>query len=86
MIRLLILDFKNQQILDYNSLMQTQKKANLRSWLCGLKPVFHFNRILAKRSVFYCVHTLVLTECSRNNENTLCFATIRLKWKTGFRG
>ena len=38
MIRLLILDFNNQQILDYNSLMQTQKKAKIRSWLCGLKP------------------------------------------------
>ena len=23
-----------------------------------LKPVFHFNRIVAKRSVFYCVHII----------------------------
>ena len=59
MIRLLILDFNNQQILDYNSLMQTQKKAKIRSWLCGLKPVFHFDRILAKRSVFYCVGHII---------------------------
>ena len=58
MIRLLILDLNNQQILDYNSLMQTQKKAKIWSWLCGHKPVFHFNRILAKRSVFYCVHII----------------------------
>ena len=75
MIRLLILDFNNQQILDYNSLMQTQKKAKIRSWLCGLKTVFHFNRILAKR-VFYCVHIISSARVFTKQLNTLCFATI----------
>ena len=35
----------------------------------SVRPVFHFNRMVAKRSVFCCVHTpLVPSECSRNNE------------------
>ena len=40
--------------------------------------VFHFNSIVAKRSVFYYIHiiTVVLAEYSRNNE--IRFDTIRL--------
>ena len=34
----------------------------------SLKAIFHFKRIVAKRSVFYCVNVLVLPECSRDNE------------------
>ena len=47
-----------------------------------LKAVFHFNRIVAKRSVFHCfvITRIELMTCTQ--WNTLRFATIRLKWKT----
>ena len=49
-----------------------------------LKAVFHFNRIVAERSVFYCVHIISSAWVFTKQWNTLRFATIRLKWKTGF--
>ena len=50
-----------------------------------LKAVFHFNRIVAKRSVFHCVHIISFAWVLTKYWNTLRFATIRLKWKTGLR-
>ena len=49
-----------------------------------LKPVFHFNRIVTYRSIFFCVEVISSTLVVRKQRNTLRFATIRLKWKTGF--
>ena len=48
------------------------------------KPVFHFNRIVANRSVSYCPHIISSAWVFTKQLNTLRFATIRLKWKTGF--
>ena len=48
------------------------------------KPVFHFNRIVTYRSIFFCVEVISSTLVLRKQRNTLRFATIRLKWKTGF--
>jgi hypothetical protein len=50
-----------------------------------LKPVFHFNRIVTYRSIFFCVEVISSTLVVRKQRNTLRFATIQLKWKTGFR-
>ena len=44
----------------------------------GVKAVFHFNRIVAKRSLFHCFETTQVELMT-----TLRFATIRLRWKTG---
>ena len=49
-----------------------------------LKAGFHFNRTVAKRSVFHCVHIICSAWVFTKQWNTLRFATIRLKWKTGF--
>ena len=49
-----------------------------------LKPVFHFNRIVTYRSIFFCVEVISSTLVVRKQRNTLRFATIRLKWKTSF--
>ena len=54
------------------------------TFLCNLKPVFHFNRIVAERSVFHCFMTTQAELMTCTQWNTLRFATIRLKWKTGF--
>ena len=48
-----------------------------------LKPVFHFNRIVTYRSIFFCVEVISSTLPLRKQRNTLCFGTIRLKRKTG---
>ena len=48
------------------------------------KPVFHFNRIVTYRSIFFCVEVISSTLVLRKQRNTLHFATIRLKWKTSF--
>ena len=53
-------------------------------WEPGFKAVFHFNRIVAKRSVFNCVHIISSAWVLTKQWNTLRFATMRLKWKTGF--
>ena len=50
-----------------------------------IKPVFHFNCIVTYRSIFFCVEVISSTLVGRKQRNTLRFATIRLKWKTGFR-
>jgi hypothetical protein len=49
------------------------------------KPVFHFNRIVTYRSIFFCVKVISSTLVVRKQRNTLRFATIRLKWKTSFK-
>ena len=49
-----------------------------------LKPVFHFNRIVTYRSIFFCVKVISSTLSLRKQRNTLRFGTIRLKWKTAF--
>ena len=54
------------------------------SWK-GFKPVFHFNRIVAKRGVFYCVHIISSAWVFTKQWNTVRFATIRLKWKLALR-
>jgi uncharacterized membrane protein len=48
-----------------------------------LKAVFHFKRIVSYRSIFFCVEVISSTLVLRKQRNTLRFATIRLKWKTG---
>ena len=48
-----------------------------------LKPVFHFNRIVTYRSIFFCVEVISSTLPLRKQRNTLRFGTIQLKWKTG---
>ena len=50
-----------------------------------IKAVFHFNRIVPKRSVLYCVHIISSARVFMKQWNTLRFATIRLKWKTALR-
>ena len=55
------------------------------SWVePAFKAVFHFKRIVAKRSVFFCVHVISFVWAVTKQWNTVRFATIRLKWKTGF--
>ena len=56
-----------------------------------LKPISHFNRIVAKRTVFYCVHIIakrsvfycfVNTQAEQmiwTKQNTLRFATIEVE-------
>ena len=51
----------------------------------SVKAVFHFNCIVAKRSVFYCVHTISFAWLFTKQWDTLRFAMTRLKWKTGFK-
>ena len=50
----------------------------------NFKAVFHFNRIVARRSVFYCAHIISSVWMLTRQLNTLCYATTRLKWKTVF--
>ena len=50
-----------------------------------IKPVFHFNRIVTYRSILFCFQVISSTLVLRKRGNTLRFATIRLKWKTGFK-
>jgi hypothetical protein len=50
-----------------------------------LKPVFHFDHIVTYRSIFFCVEIISSTLVVRKQRNTLRFATIRLKWKTGLK-
>ena len=59
-----------------------RKRTTFGRALTSVKPVFHFNRIVAKRSVFYCVHIISSARVFTKQWNTVCFATIRLKWKT----
>ena len=49
-------------------------KKNILSYItqCSVKAVFHFNRIVAKRSVLYCVHIICLTV-----HETMKYATFR---------
>jgi hypothetical protein len=51
----------------------------------AVKPVFHFNRIVTYRSIFFCVEVISSSLVVRKQRNTLRFATIRSKWKTGFK-
>jgi hypothetical protein len=49
------------------------------------KLVFHFNRIVAKRSVFLCFLTTRVELMTSTQKRMLRYVTIRLKWKTGFK-
>ena len=49
----------------------------------AVKAVFHFNRIVAKRSVFHCFMITLVELMTCTQWNTLRFGTIWLKWKTG---
>ena len=51
-----------------------------------VKPVFHSNRIIGSVAYSIVFISLVLRECSRNNEiqKYQGLATIRLNWKTSF--
>jgi hypothetical protein len=53
-------------------------------WKTSLKPVFHFDRIVAKRSVFLCFLTTREELMTSTQKKMLRYVTIRLKWKTGF--
>jgi hypothetical protein len=50
-----------------------------------LKLVFHFNRIVLKRSVFLCFLTTRVELMTSTQKKMLRYVTIRLKWKTGFK-
>ena len=52
--------------------------------LASIKPVFHFNRIVAKRRVFLCFLTTRVELMTSTQKKMLRYVTIRLKWKTGF--
>jgi hypothetical protein len=47
------------------------------------KPVFHFNRIVPKRSVFLCFLSASVELMTSTQKKMLRHVTIRLKWKTG---
>ena len=55
----------------------------LKGYANTLKAGFHFNRIVAKDRVLHCVHIICSAGVFTTQWNTLRFATIRLKWKTG---
>ena len=73
----------------------TKSSGWLRYWSCSvwkklelfdaLRP-FKVNRTVAKRSVSYYVHIISSSWVLTKQWNTVRFATIRLKWKTAFRG
>jgi hypothetical protein len=44
-----------------------------------LKPVFHFNRIVTYRSIFFCVEVISSTLVVRKQRNTPRFATIEVE-------
>ena len=48
-----------------------------------LKAVFHFKRIVAYRSIFFCVSIISSAPVLIEQRNMLRFATIRVKWKIG---
>ena len=50
-----------------------------------LMAVFHVNRTAAKRTASNYVHIISSAWVFTKQWNTLRFATIRLKWKTGLR-
>ena len=49
----------------------------------ALKAVFHFNRIVPKRSVFLCFLSDSVELMTLTQKKMLRYVTIRLKWKTG---
>ena len=49
-----------------------------------IKAIFHFNRIVAKRTIFHCFVSTQAELIIWTQNNTLLFATVRLKWKTAF--
>ena len=51
----------------------------------GLKAVFHFNRIVPKRSVFLCFLSDSVELMTLTQKKMLRYVTIRLKWKTGLK-
>jgi hypothetical protein len=51
----------------------------------AVKPVFHFNRIVAKRSVFLCFLSTRVELMTSTQKKMLRYVTIRLKWKTGLK-
>jgi hypothetical protein len=66
----------------------SQRTSELRNELPNfetnfLKPVFHFNCIVAKRSVFLCFLTTRVELMTSTQKKMLRYVTIRLKWKTG---
>ena len=50
-----------------------------------LRPVFHFNRTVPKRSVFLCLVSFQAELMTLGQKKTLRFSTVRLEWKTGLR-
>jgi hypothetical protein len=44
-----------------------------------IKPVFHFNRIVTYRSIFFCVEVINSTLPLRKQRNTLRFGTIEVE-------
>jgi hypothetical protein len=50
-----------------------------------IKPVFHFNRIVTYRSIFFCVEVISSTLPLKKQINTLRFGAIEQKWKTELR-
>jgi hypothetical protein len=48
-------------------------------WKSAFKPVFHFNRIVTYRSIFFCVEVISSTLPLRKQRNTLRFG-IRYDW------
>ena len=59
-------EIQEQVLAEWNDWQDEPKKSGYMCDQCdkvfsrssALKPVFHFNRIVAKRSVFYCVHII----------------------------
>jgi hypothetical protein len=49
----------------------------IRKTICPVKPVFHFNRIVTYRRIFFCVEVISSTLVVRKQRNTLRFATLR---------
>jgi hypothetical protein len=47
-----------------------------------LKPVFHFNRNVTYRSIFFCVEVISSILVVRKQRNTLRFATIEVENRT----
>ena len=53
--------------------------------LLTVRPVFHYIRIVVKRSVLLCFMSTLIELMIWTQKKMLCYATIHLKWKTAFR-
>ena len=50
----------------------------------GIKVVFHFKRMMAYHSIFFCFQFIRSIRVLMKQRSTLRYATIRVKWKKGF--